>query len=102
MTHDEAAAILVDALPGRLTPAALARVGGHLEACEECREVLETIETLRGEARHLPVARIVELAAGGAGDPHLATCAPCAEEVAACRAALAGARAGRKKTNPFI
>ncbi|MBI3448979.1 MAG: zf-HC2 domain-containing protein [Acidobacteria bacterium] len=102
MTHDEAAAILVDALPGRLTPAVRARVRGHLEECEECREVLETIEVLRGAPEHLSVDTIVELATKEGSHAHLATCTACAGEVTACRASIAAARAQTKRLHPFI
>jgi len=97
MTHEEASLILVDRLHGRLDAGARARVDDHAASCEACGAALETLRHLAGPRTHLPADRIVEIALGE-GDPdlgHLGTCRSCAAEVAACRASVLEARAGR-------
>lgn len=54
MTHDRYREMLGDMIDGGLEEADRSRLMGHLSDCDGCRDELEAISTLRGEARALP------------------------------------------------
>lgn len=54
MTHDGYREMLGEMIDGGLEEADRSRLMGHLSECADCRDELEAISTLRGEARSLP------------------------------------------------
>jgi anti-sigma factor RsiW len=95
MTHEEAALFVPDLGMGRLAPEEEAAVRAHVAECTECNGLAATYQAigaaLRAGSAHPDPA---ELVAHVMGDPsrrevveHLASCASCAGQAAAIRAA---------------
>lgn len=103
--HDEAVSLLPDFVRDRGPIASRSGVEAHVEACEECRGLVETYRRVSGALRaegsseplgHLPASDIVSCAVNpGAVPPadaeritfHLRDCLPCREEVEVTRGA---------------
>lgn len=54
MTHDRYQVMLGEMIDGGLAEADRSQLMRHLSACADCRDELEAISTLRGDARSLP------------------------------------------------